>query len=1002
MITTWQDPRLSEQGMLRAIVRAHGGAPENAHAFDQDDAALLPYASLGAARASHLDNLAPVLGIYEWQEAPLIALVDGDRLKDTHHLARIRRVIALRGDIPYLGVAAGGRLDIHVVALDKRKTRRVDMGKLAVEQEVLLPYLASFRPDFSVQRSNVSDVVLKLLDNALHTLTESGLSEADAISLAGRTLFARFLSDRDLPLGPHMADARSDTAFADPVNAEKTSRWLDTTFNGNLLPLTKGIFAQLSPDAFGVLVDIMRRAPDGQMSLGWAEKWDNLHFAHIPVGILSQVYERYLKTHEPNRQKNEGSFYTPALIADLMVRATLSGLEPEHRHEARFLDPAAGAGVFLITAFRHLVAERWQRDGVRPDTKVLREILYDQIAGFDVNEAALRFAALGLYLISIELDPEPEPVSKLKFHDLRGSVLSRPVAEGVARVRKTDVPLDKLGSIGPGVPQHHLGRYDVVIGNPPWKAGAKVPGWKWVKQNSAEIAKGRLQTTKVPDLLPNEALDLPFVWRAIEWAKPDGQIAFALHGRLLFEQGDGMPEARAALFKALEVTSVLNGAGLRKTRVWPQITAPFCILFARNRLAAPGATIRFVSPHVDAVLNKSGLIRIDAAHAPLVRLEDLVRQPERLKILFRGSELDLQIYDRILEAGHPTLSSLTTASGTGLQTLKPSSRVRKNETLPGADASYLKGWPYLANGVPPTLIDAVGLPTFEEDRIHDPREERIFLGPLLIVGETLRANAEGLSPSFSRDRLVYGEAFYGYSFHGIPDAQRRALYGYLMLRSSFSRWWALMRSGKYGFERDLVEKTVIDALPLPPLECLDKKRVDTFEQLGSAILLGAEPDREALEDWVTSVLSLTEEDRRVIDDTLAHALTDGGQGSLKASDFLAGMHAELGPWVERFNHPVAASPLDPVSTPGWCFVELRAGKDSESAGHPDLGGFIRAADALGSTEIYHHDGDGRLFVGMLARPRYWTYSQGVRAARHLIWKHVDFVVGSGRTEAVQS
>ena len=47
-----------------------------------------------------------------------------------------------------------------------------------------------------------------------------------------------------------------------------------------------------------------------------------------------------------------------------------------------------------------------------------------QIVGFDINEAALRFAALGIYLMSIESDPEPEPVEELRFtKNLRGIVL---------------------------------------------------------------------------------------------------------------------------------------------------------------------------------------------------------------------------------------------------------------------------------------------------------------------------------------------------------------------------------------------------------------------------------------------------------------------------------------------------------------------------------------------------------------------------------------------------
>ena len=86
----------------------------------------------------------------------------------------------------------------------------------------------------------------------------------------------------------------------------------------------------------------------------------------------------------------------------MLVRGAFHALRRDGlAHEARVLDAAAGAGVFLITAFRELVAERWRHEHMRPDTKTLRNILYRQITGFDINESALRFAALGLYLASI-------------------------------------------------------------------------------------------------------------------------------------------------------------------------------------------------------------------------------------------------------------------------------------------------------------------------------------------------------------------------------------------------------------------------------------------------------------------------------------------------------------------------------------------------------------------------------------------------------------------------
>jgi type I restriction-modification system DNA methylase subunit len=72
------------------------------------------------------------------------------------------------------------------------------------------------------------------------------------------------------------------------------------------------------------------------------------------------------------------------------------------KKDARILDPSCGAGIFLVLAFRKLVAARWKHDGKRPNTKAIQSILYNQLCGFDVSESALRLAALSLYITAIQ------------------------------------------------------------------------------------------------------------------------------------------------------------------------------------------------------------------------------------------------------------------------------------------------------------------------------------------------------------------------------------------------------------------------------------------------------------------------------------------------------------------------------------------------------------------------------------------------------------------------
>ena len=329
----------------------------------------------------------------------------------------------------------------------------------------------------------------------------------------------------------------------------------------------------------------------------------------------------------------------------------------------------------------------------------------------------------------------------------------------------------------------------------------------------------------------------------MEWAKPDGQIAFALHARLLFQQGHGMPTARQALFEALDVTSVVNGVELRQTKVWPQISAPFCILFATNRTPGVEAGFRFISPRIEDTFNSAGGMCIDAANAEVVSSRQLVETPEILKILFRGSKADLGILQRIRADGHPTLGGFWTekigvadrrrlrGSGNGYQTIRPSSRVRKRgDGLPGVDASYLHGRPEIAAAsLTSIFIDTSLLDIFSHERIHDPRSADLFAGPQTIVHKSPPAVTGRIGVAVSDEGIVYNETFYGYSPAGHKDAALLVRYLALILGSKLLVWLALVTSGEFGFEREVIEKATLDRIPLPDFDKLTPQQRGEIE-----------------------------------------------------------------------------------------------------------------------------------------------------------------------------
>ncbi|MDH2384728.1 N-6 DNA methylase [Bradyrhizobium sp. CER78] len=1012
---------------MNEIIERYGGDPSSIRSFELDGPELLPYATLHTARTHSTSDFTPIAAVYEWDKRPLIILVDGNQVRGSSHLNAIRRAVAMRGDAPYLGVIQLGRLTIYTIALDDRSIDQALIPlalDLVTQSRALIPHLGNTRPIVS-PRHWISDVVLRLLTGTIDAIIGDGLADEDAISLVGRALFVRFLADRSLLQAGTLPKQLIDPAssFDTREGIATITRWLDKTFNGDFLPLTPGLVKQLPDATLLRLGDLLRSAPGGQLYLGWQEKWDRLDFAHIPVGVLSQAYERYLSRHDPLTQRLEGGYYTPRHIADLMISASFAALEDDGRAaDARVLDPAAGAGVFLITAFRQLVAQHWRAHNKRPDTTTLRAILRNQITGFDINESALRFAALGLYLISIELDPNPEPIEKLRFDNLRPQVLRKVEAkrrtDRVKERRKTSKEASELGSLGPDVGLDHLGAYDLVIGNPPWASSTRLQGWHWLQEHVNEIARDRAQDDSLVAPLPNEVLDLPFVWRSLEWAKPGAQIAFALHARLLFQQGETMPGARDALFRCLDITGVINGTEIRNTRVWPEISAPFCLLFARNRAPSPGSGFRFVTPRLESRLNQAGAWRIDVTNSETVAIAEARSRPTLLKTLFRGSRLDAEALDRIESHGWPSLEQYwiklfgehrgkSSASGNGFQRIRRSSRVRKNgDGLPGVSAEYLHGVPLAdADDDLGVLVESRTLTKFNEPRIHDPRPLEIFRGPLLLVRESPPVRNGRMKVSLAESDIVYSQSFHGYSAQAHPERLTFSKYIALLIGSKVALWRALLTSGRFGFEREVVEKFIIDEIPIKPFEELDGADKVEIESLFSAV--AAEKDDAGwcrVDNWVASLYKLQDSDLECIDDTLRlnlpfaenRRLSQAPPSDKEVEHFCVTLGGELAEWRTEARPSLTISMTSRPPLSPWRFVRI-AGKPSRAGPNDPLeDGLIQAANVMAATEIVLVDeGEDCLWLGRLDQSRYWSRSQARLAARHIVWEHSSFL--SGRT-----
>jgi type I restriction-modification system DNA methylase subunit len=78
--------------------------------------------------------------------------------------------------------------------------------------------------------------------------------------------------------------------------------------------------------------------------------WEDFDFAHIPVGVLSQVYESFSHRADPRTARDTSVHYTPRIIAELMVEQAFAAVSDPAN--AKVLDGSCGAGIFLVLAYR--------------------------------------------------------------------------------------------------------------------------------------------------------------------------------------------------------------------------------------------------------------------------------------------------------------------------------------------------------------------------------------------------------------------------------------------------------------------------------------------------------------------------------------------------------------------------------------------------------------------------------------------------------------------------
>lgn len=990
--------------------------------------------------------------VAEFQGKPVMYLIDAASGEpDVVERIDLQQRLANRGDHAVLAIARPGELVLYPLNLDRKTLNESGLGTTVRIADPRAPFLfheiaTGTLTDLKGQpkaSDPVFEEISSLLDKAVNELVlTKKLDGLAVLSMTGRALFFRFLVDRRIVTDDLIDEIcpaakvdpkahRLHRVFSTPLRAAQTSNWLDVTFNGDLLPLIDPLPLDASEKKrTKAYVEVYKTAGDQSDNAiflhleailrGWENvegiqqpllpgiDWHQLNFRHIPIGVLSQVYENFSHQVDKTDSKARSVHYTPRTLAKLLVDEALAGLETP-AHQAKILDPTCGAGVFLVLALRELVRRRWaadkQRLGAnarRPSKQVIESILHNQIRGFDVSESALRLAALGLYITAIELNEITTPPSA---HHATKALQGLVLFDQRTAEERTQTGF-VLGSLGDAVDGKKFnGIFDVVVGNPPWSVVNDKDRSKPLDRVGTELARRVLKARglgNVADVYsnPGGVPDVPFLWRAAEWARPGGVVAFALDARFLLKQTETGIKARNAWFQAMQVSGILNGADLEKTPVWGGHDQPWILLWSKNEKPdLETQAFHLATPVREDELARRGEFRLDYQSAYQVTVQSVLDSPWLCKALAIGSTLDVQIMEKLCRiAKNRSIGSFwrsdnpVSCRGLDIQPFKP-----------GKCPDWLIDLEVF-DGEEPDLLNSGAYPTYRErhgdQEPNNTRAETNFRSPVVCIrrgpGET-RDNHK--SHRLAQRRMAFSKNFFGYTAYWHKESALLCALLHVIAHSQLFQHFSFMRSAQMGARKRILDKSDIDSFPFPDMDKLTKEQREEAVRLANMLDAQGEKNWNALDAFIGGLFGLTKVEQQVVTDTVTFngpyaVVREQAMRSVppdESATFVRTLEQAIQPFFKAVGQKVKARLVPRLEgdwQQPWAFVTLLLDDDTWTPTEKLIASLVGEASASAASRLVMPLPEGGLIIGLLNKRRFWTRSRARLCALHIAEEHL--------------
>ncbi len=736
---------------------------------------------------------------------------------------------------------------------DLEKLRKYELDRISLESGQFWTTKAGKKIS---KDTRIDAALAKDLHEAADMLTERGCKPLQAHRLMLRTLFTAYLEARGV-LSKELFDGLTGKSFGEVLSRVGETRTfferMQVTFNGDLFPPPPTAGEEEEEETFSFTKEQLSiaRAIVTRQDLRSGQKtfdfWQ-YDFEVIPIELISSIYERFIYADDQQAAKSRGTHYTPVNLVDLVFSQVFDDhlFSKKLPSNAKVLDLACGSGVFLVDAFRRLVARRVSA-GEKLTRTLVRDVLDNQLFGVDVNETAIEIAAFSLCLTAFELDPSPSSALHLKFRDsLKGRNLFVADAFSSAEFTKREPFREK--------------HFSIIVGNPPWN---KPKGERSASDASSRSHIDYCEKQKPAIELPfRSPIDQAFIWRSRDFLLDGGRIGLILDAKNFFSQEEQSLKSKRQLFTTVRSRVMLNLSVLHNKKLFPSAEQPAMIYIAEKNNPRKDDTLVFASAERTETFRRHGIVELYLErlnHLPVSRIPD---EPHLFKIASYGTARDRAILQDLYSQNTP-LGELIKAWDTDLH---------QGFICGTLSQEVPNGFP--AKKLEDRQLDrfhqlVAHLEPFTHKKLQWPRDVDIYKGPICLVQQSLQADR--LTASICTDSVAYSSSYFGIPFLNKNRVDAESLCGYL--NSALATYVFMMTATRFGIDKQIAMPNDIARLPF----------CNNIEATGYAALANAVAsvpvELSEIDDCVFNLFKLQKWQREYITDTIKFDLNFVRHGS---------------------------------------------------------------------------------------------------------------------------